>query len=634
MADIKENLTGKVVCYGRVSTRLIEQESSLEAQEEMFKDFLDRNDGLECVGIYLDQESGKTSERKNFLAMLARVSQGDISYIVAKDSSRLSRSSEVSGALNRLCEAHGCNILYISKNEMYNPTDRSDRLVNSIFTAVNEDYVYRQSELGKISHMLKVQQKRLSRQNEVYGYRWNDETHNMEIHEGEAAVVKLIYELYVFRNKGVQEISRDLESLGIVGTKSGKRITPRTITQRLTCTAYKGQMAFNKSSSILVTGVGAKNKRKFLPEDEYVYVEVPAIVSEELWDLAQMIRKERAHIFSVKGETNVKEVSRAKFSGMHLFAGKIFCGVCGHSYHHGYYDRDKTIGYYKDSFAKTNTVAGKVCENKAYNKIFEEQLKDIVTEAINTFIKEHDEIFNNTLNLLKRVLENGDCDKSSKELQQRLTDALKEKNSWLSAYRDAVSIKDKLLKEECLKSFREASEKVSALEKLINGGKERSETVRDIEDRLKCIKERIEELKVITELTREDVKNFINRIEVMPNGTINIILTASAVYTANIQTYTEFKETLKARESLFFYVTICPNIEDFLKDDVKIYLPLEKEPFVGKEGSIIEYMIGRFEIPLFRYECKYINNVISPKSSSIYVCEKITLFNGWVFLRL
>ena len=240
MGEIKTELHGNVVCYGRVSTKSDEQAESLENQRALFDSFLKSHQNLICVGTYLDQESGKSTERKQFLRMIDRVAEGDIRYILAKDSSRLSRSSEVSGSLNRICERYNCNILFIGKYEVYDPADRTDRLINNVYSAIAEDFVYRQSELGKLSHIMKVKERRLNANNEVFGYRFNRVTKQMEINEDEAAVVRLIFELYVYKNMGVRDISRELAKLGLVGTRSGKPLTARTITQRLTCTAYIG----------------------------------------------------------------------------------------------------------------------------------------------------------------------------------------------------------------------------------------------------------------------------------------------------------------------------------------------------------------------------------------------------------
>lgn len=66
---------------------------------------------------------------------------------------------------------------------------------------MNEEYVLRQSAYGKLAHRQKMEAKRLNRNNVKFGFRWDYETGTMIIYE-EAAIIRAIFDLYVFAIKG------------------------------------------------------------------------------------------------------------------------------------------------------------------------------------------------------------------------------------------------------------------------------------------------------------------------------------------------------------------------------------------------------------------------------------------------
>ena len=85
-----------------------EQTNSLENQRRLASDYIKRHaeelELAEPLGTYSERESGKSDVRKRYSAMLDRLEEGDISYILVKDLKRLNRSSESSAKLRSLCK--------------------------------------------------------------------------------------------------------------------------------------------------------------------------------------------------------------------------------------------------------------------------------------------------------------------------------------------------------------------------------------------------------------------------------------------------------------------------------------------------------------------------------------------------
>ncbi|TGY86037.1 hypothetical protein E5329_28520 [Petralouisia muris] len=65
--------------------------------------------------------SGATNRCPEFSVMIERVMQGDIQYIIAKDESRLCRSTEVDGYLQTICRECGVKIIFIVSNNIFDP---------------------------------------------------------------------------------------------------------------------------------------------------------------------------------------------------------------------------------------------------------------------------------------------------------------------------------------------------------------------------------------------------------------------------------------------------------------------------------------------------------------------------------
>lgn len=581
MPSITGKLEGRCVTYSRVSTRHDEQTESIENQESLFKNFLKENPDLHCVERYSDVESGKSDERPDFLRMMDRLMAGDIDYLLVKDSNRLCRSTEITASMNRLSQKYDFNVVLLMDNQIFDPTNRSERLLNSIKSAVAEDYVYQQSELGKLAHMQKCKERRLSTQNEVYGFRYNKDTGKMEIQDEEAEIIRYIYEEYVYRETGVNELARKLAEKGIKGTRSKKQLTARTLTQWLTNPAYKGKMVMNKSYTKLMTGVGAKSQRIARPKEEWISVSCPAIISEQLFDLAQEIREERIHHY--KGNVN----QQSRFKGTHIFSGKIFCGSCGTQFYHYYTDRAKTVGAYKDYFYRKSKKDGEQCNNENYNKIYEDTLIDIVKGALNMVMENNKEIFNQLHAAIKEAMIEEMQDSSKIEAYTKQLERLKkEKERYYEVALDAPAEARKYYYERA----NEIELELKGINKKIGEVKETEKDYDMLEARMKEIQKSLEQIQRVEVIDRSIVEAFIHKIIIEENGEIIVYLKAGISYKAKAKTYKEEKEIRRKNGSLFHIrIFEIDQIKEQIKDNIKrtkqiILIEMDCEIFNSKES--------------------------------------------------
>lgn len=520
-----EKLAGNCVAYARVSTDNEGQAESCKNQMLLCDEYIKKHPKLILVGKYVDDGiSGATNRRPEFSAMIERVMQGDIQYIIAKDESRLCRSTEVDGYLQTICRECGVKIIFIVSNNVFDPFNGEQVTMHGFHALINQHVVFGQSQKGRTAHKQKCEAKRLNATDVRYGYYWDKENKCMAVNEEEAAVVRKMFEWYVFGNLGVHEIARKLAEYGVYGARSGKMLTANTVSSRLADESYKGLFHINKKGSDLSVGMNAKKKRYSRPKEEWVAVDGPAIVSEELFDMAQRIRKERRHIYDKPD----KKETQARFKGTHLFAGKVFCGDCGTQFHFQYGDRKKTIGVYKDYFSKKKKELNAVCNNTKYNRIYEKTLIQICRASINTFLRNHEACIDNLVEIIREAsIAASKDDEPLKICQKRLAKVEKELNKNLIAWRDAP---EPSMKEAFFEMYQQNKKQKDELEKEIENLSKQRKNAEDLEKEILGVREHIEKIKKVDVIDRSVVENFIDRIIVCGNGNVIVILKFGTVY--------------------------------------------------------------------------------------------------------
>ncbi len=516
------------VMYARVSTASEGQKDSCANQIELCEGYVSKNPELKVVGRYVDDAmSGGNDNRPEYQRMIARIQEGDIRYIIAKSTSRLCRSTEIDGQLQRLCREYDVQIIFAGDGHVFNPFDGDEVIMHSIQSIFDQQYIHNQSRYGRIAHKQKCDRKALDASDVRFGYVWDYNNKCMAVNEEEAAIVKRIYEWYVFGGLSVSDIGRKLEELGVYGKRSGRRLGVNIISSWLEDAAYKGTFHINKYGSQLNLGVGAKRKRLKNPKEEWVAVPGPAIIPEELFDLAQRIRGEKKHVYDSDGKTD----TQARFKGTHLFAGKVFCGSCGTQFHFQFADRAETIGEYKDYFSRKKTLGGAgECSNREHNRIREDTLAAICQYSINVFLKSHEECIDNMVKAIREMAkENANDSTQLKAFQKKLKRIEKEMQKNLEAWRD---VPDPDMKDAYLKMYQDNKAEKAAAEEAIMALEQKKSSIADLEEEIRRIKEKVEDMKQIREVDREVVENFIDRIIVGSDGKVAVILKFATAFEA------------------------------------------------------------------------------------------------------
>jgi site-specific DNA recombinase len=280
----------KVVQYIRVSTA--EQASngtSLESQKANLDEWVERS-SAELVATYEDAGfTGKDGDRPGLKALLNEVEHIRFDTVVITRLDRLARNLRLLLEIEAKLREHGINLVSISEN--INTGTAFGRMVFQILGIVGE-----WERAAIIERTTEGRHRRYARGewgpgNALFGYRYNPDSRRLEIDEGEAAVVRYIYDLYVFERLGFEQIALRLNAEGRRPRQHGSRWHPSAVKDIVAHPGYKGKHP---------TGVA-----------------LPLIVQSTVWDLAQQRRKENPHLRRPNGSP-------------WLLQGLLKCGLCGH----------------------------------------------------------------------------------------------------------------------------------------------------------------------------------------------------------------------------------------------------------------------------------------------------------------
>lgn len=519
----KESL--KAVIYARVSTDSEGQKESCANQVALAQAYAEEHPNLDIISIYIDDGiSGKNDfTRPQYNQMLQLLSNGGFDLIITKSLSRLNRDELNSLLLKSMLVEHDATIFTLEDGQVHDFEDMNSDLLHSIKYAMDAQYVKQQSVNGRKTQQLRCERKELTAKDISFGYDWNKDTKTITINEEQADIVRQIFEDYVYRNGTPASIRRWLKEKGIV--TSEVRIAHIIRDER-----YIGKFYINKRTSKLGTGK-VKSKRIALPKEQWVLCERPdlRILDDDLFELAQRIHSTRITVYKKPD----KGVTEGKFHGTHLYSGKIFCPLCGKAYFFGFSDRAKEKPLY--SIHKHSD-----CSNPV-RRIYEDDLVKITTQALKSLVNAQDDVCSSVEQTLKKRIMTTKADARETERLKRLK-ASKEKQ--LDNFLDQLGTGEFNVQAQKKINARinVLTEEIDDLEKQI---RDREESVLDekyVLKRVNSISAAITELSEFTFFDRGRVLDYIERINMPPNGDVELILKSGQTISA--------RYSIKGSESL------------------------------------------------------------------------------------
>lgn len=371
----------KCAIYCRVSSEDQAERGTIENQIEFATKYCDLHQ-LEIADWYKDDGVSGTlplEQRPAGRQLLEDAKDGKFDLLLIYRLDRLGRSARV--ILNAVYELEQYGVKIRSMTEPFDTSDPNGRFLLTILAGVAD------LERETILERMWYGANRAARAGKwlggivPYGYRINDEGY-LEVNEdplpemdmSEADVVRLIYRLISEQSYSTIKVADYLNALGVPPSyvKDGRQVRrgkrkvntagiwrPGRIRNMVVNTTYKGLHLYGKRTN--------KN-RELIPR------EVPAIISEEIWEKTQQVLREN----QLEATRNAKR--------KYLLRGLIKCGICGMSYQGIAYPSTQTKlkGYYvcNGKIAYHGPLQGK-CPSK---NVPQEWLENLVWQTCVDFV--------------------------------------------------------------------------------------------------------------------------------------------------------------------------------------------------------------------------------------------------------
>jgi site-specific DNA recombinase len=326
----------RVAIYARVSGDQQAKEGTIDSQLEAIAQRL-ASDGLEGdpeLRFVDDGCSGRTLVRPGLERLRDQAAAGAIDRLYVLDPDRFSRKYAYQILMLEELTHHGVEVVFLCNPLGQSPAENLLVQVQGIIAEYEDAKILERSRRGKLYAARRGSVSVLS--GAPYGYRYvgkheGDGEARYQVVANEARVVRRIFTWVGQDRCSIGEVCRRLKGEG-VSTRTGKAAWDRSVIwSTLKNPAYKGTAAFGKTRSgpFKPQKLRAQRGRPQHPRrpvsrvdtasDDRIFIDVPAIVDEALFDAVQ----------SQLEENRQRRRARPQ-GGRYLLQGLIVCKRCGY----------------------------------------------------------------------------------------------------------------------------------------------------------------------------------------------------------------------------------------------------------------------------------------------------------------
>jgi len=450
----------RAAAYARVSTDQQAQRQTIDSQVEAIRERM-AQDGLAWNAelCFSDEGcSGETLERPALERLRDQVAAGAVDRLYVHSPDRLARKYAYQVLLLDEFRRAGVELVFV--NHVVDPSPEGELLLQ--VQGVIAEY-----ERAKILERGRRGRRHAAKRGAVsvfgrapYGYRYVPKGHGdgearYEIISEEAAVVRQVYEWFVRDRLALNAIARRLTAADI-RTRTGKtRWNVTSVWHILTNPAYQGRACFGRRKVVprlprCVALWRAPSPRRpfsvsWTPREEQIEVPVPALVSEEVFGLAQAQLEEN------------RQRSRLGQRGLrHLLQGLLVCPQCGHAWVRQPGSGQKRRHYYRCTGLDSHRWGGqRLCSSRAVRA---DALEQAVWEDVCALLSDPSRLeqeFRRCLNEAQTTQER--ATRPVRRLRQRVQQSL---SRLIDAYQEGM-----LTKEEFEPRLQQARTRLAALER-------------------------------------------------------------------------------------------------------------------------------------------------------------------------
>ena len=310
----------RVATYARVSSESQEARGTIGSQLEALCEKLSEL-GHEIVHEYKDDGySGSRLDRPGLDALRDAAELGLFEQVWCLTPDRLARSYAYQILITDELARHEVQVCYLDA-----PPFRDDPEATLL---VQVQGVIAEYEKAKIAERNRRGRLFRARAGEIvyrlvpYGYRRIRRgaagPAHLEVCEPEAAVVRGIFQDFVAGGCSMRRICRRLYEDGVLSPTGNAAWSIACLSKMLSNPTYVGRALYNRHQALPPTTGRKSTRNKVRPQEEWIEIAVPAIISEDVFEAAQRVSREHSYFSPRRSQPD-----------QWLLRRLVVCGHCG-----------------------------------------------------------------------------------------------------------------------------------------------------------------------------------------------------------------------------------------------------------------------------------------------------------------
>jgi site-specific DNA recombinase len=318
----------RVAIYVRVSTQRQAQTQTIEQQIERLQVHVEAQGWvLEPEHIYRDDGySGAKLNRPGLDSLRDRAALAEFDLVLITEPDRLARNYVHQMVVIEELERRGVQVEFLDRPMSDNPHDRLLLQIRGAVAEYERTQISERMRRGRLARYRSGQLLPWTRP--PYGYRVNPESprnlDGVRLDEAEAAIVVQMFDWYWEPQTSLYHVAKRLTDLGLPTPTGKPRWNVATVRGILKNPAYVGTAYTNrtcvapaKKRKSALQPVGRGESWTPRPEEEWIGISVPAIVTQEVFERVQ---DKLAH--------NQQASTRNNKTYNYLLRGLVSCGQC------------------------------------------------------------------------------------------------------------------------------------------------------------------------------------------------------------------------------------------------------------------------------------------------------------------
>jgi len=342
----------KAAIYTRVSTQWQIDKDSLQVQRRELIAFADLVLGITDYEVFVDPGySAKNTDRPDYQRMMERLRTGEFSHLLVWKIDRISRN--LLDFANMHAELKSLGVAFVSKNEQFDTSTAMGEAMVKIILVFAE--LERQVTAERVTAIMlsRADSGKWNGGRVPYGYNYDTEEKCFTLNQYEHRIYLSMCDKYEETNS-LLATAKWLNSNGY-RTRQGLEWSPVAINKILRNVWYIGSYKYNVHSD----GKGVAKR----DEAEWIVIEnhhLPALSE---------ARFERIQLSLTRNRRGGIKVGTARMNkNIHIFAGLITCGECGHNMS-ATLDRRRADGWRPSIYSCYKRRLDKSCGNKYISDI-------------------------------------------------------------------------------------------------------------------------------------------------------------------------------------------------------------------------------------------------------------------------